>query len=106
MSDKALSSLTDAGTLQASDTMYDIRDGNSRRATIDGLSSDALDFLQAGTGAVTRTVQDKLEDIVSVFDFMTAAEIADVKARTLSVNVTTAVQAALTAACGDSDSSA
>jgi hypothetical protein len=38
---------------------------------IPGLSTDSADltFLQAGTGAVTRTVQSKLRDTVSVMDF-------------------------------------
>ena len=59
--------------------------------------SDLIGFLAAGTGAVARVMQSKERDIVSVFDFMTAAQIADVQARTLLLDVTTAVQAALTA---------
>lgn len=39
----------------------------------DGLSSTDLSFLQSGTGAVTRTVQSKLRDIVSRSDFGTLA---------------------------------
>jgi hypothetical protein len=43
---------------------------------------------------VLRTLQSKERDLVSAFDFMTSAQIADVKAGTLSLDVTTAVQAA------------
>ena len=52
-------------------------------------------FIQAGVAAVQRTVQDKLRERVSVFDFMTAAQIADVKAGTLLLDVTAAIQAAI-----------
>lgn len=52
-------------------------------------------FLQSGTGAVARTAQDKMAERVSVFDFMTTAQIADVRAGTLLVNVATAFQAAI-----------
>lgn len=56
-------------------------------------------FLQAGTGAVSRTVQDKNRDIVSVFDFMTEAQKADVRANTALVDVTAAIQAAIDVVC-------
>jgi hypothetical protein len=60
------------------------------------LDSD-VGFIQSGAGAVTRTVQDKERDIFSVFDFMTAAQIADVRARTAAVDVGAAIIAALDA---------
>jgi hypothetical protein len=60
--------------------------------TID--SSDVI-YTPAGTGAITTTVQAKLRQIVSVFDFMTAAQIADVQAGTLSLDVTSAINAAI-----------
>ena len=47
------------------------------------------------TGAVNRDIQSKLSDMVSVFDFMTPAQIADVQAGTGLIDVTTAVQNAL-----------
>ena len=52
-------------------------------------------FIQAGIGAVARTVSSKLFDRVSLFDFMTAAQIADVKGFKYSIDVTAAVQAAI-----------
>lgn len=59
--------------------------------------SSLIGFLQVGTGAVARTAQAKMRDIVSVFDFMTAAEIADVQARTNTLDVTASVLAAIAA---------
>lgn len=59
------------------------------------ISSSVVDFLQAGTGAVTRTVRSKEQDVISAFDFMSSAQIADVKAGTASIDVTAAIQAAI-----------
>jgi hypothetical protein len=59
------------------------------------ISAAIVSFLQAGAGAIARTVQDKLRDVVSVFDFMTAAQIAAVKASTFLVDVTTPINAAI-----------
>ena len=58
-------------------------------------------YTPAGTGAVAKTVQTKLRESVSVFDFMTAAQVADVQARTLSTDVTAAIQDALTYAAAN-----
>lgn len=60
--------------------------------------SSLVGFIQGLAGAVARTEQSKLRDIVSVFDFMTPTQIADVQAGTLTQDVTAAVQAAITAA--------
>jgi DNA/RNA endonuclease YhcR with UshA esterase domain len=57
--------------------------------------SSLIGYQPAGTGSVATTVQTKLRESVSVFDFMTSAQIADVQAGTLSLDVTTAMQAAL-----------
>ena len=59
--------------------------------------SSLVGYLPAGTGAVATTVQTKLRQYVSVFDFMTSAQIADVQAGTLTVDVTSAIQAAIDA---------
>ena len=55
--------------------------------------SELVGYQPAGTGAVATTVQSKLRETVSVFDFMTAAQISDVKARTQLLDVTDALQA-------------
>ena len=66
--------------------------------------SSLIGFLQAGTGAVTRTAQSKMRDTISVFDFMTASQISAVQTNNYSVvtgaEITAACQAALTAASG------
>jgi hypothetical protein len=54
-----------------------------------------IGFLQPGVGTVRRTILDRLLDRVSLFDFMTPAQIADVRAGTRLVDVTAAVQAAI-----------
>ena len=52
-------------------------------------------FIQAGTGAVQRTVESKLQDVVSVLDFIPESEHAAIKDGTSIYNATTAIQAAL-----------
>ena len=59
--------------------------------------STFIGWQQAGAGLL-RTVSDKLRDQVTVFDYMTAAQIADVRSRTGSLDVTAAIQAAINAA--------
>jgi hypothetical protein len=60
----------------------------------DNTGSDLVGYLPAGTGAsIDRSVQDKLRESVSVFDFMTPAEIAGCVDG--SVDVTAAIQAAI-----------
>ena len=54
-----------------------------------------VNYIQGDTGSQTRTVESKLRDIVSVFDFMTPAEIAAVKAGTFLVDVTAPIAAAV-----------
>lgn len=51
-------------------------------------------FTQAGSSE-TRTVQGKLRDIVSAFDFMTAAQISDVQSRNATISVSAAINAAI-----------
>ena len=51
--------------------------------------------------AVGQTVHRKLQERVSVFDFMTTAQITDVQANTSLVNVTNAINAAFTAIIGN-----
>lgn len=48
-------------------------------------------------GAVGQTVHRKLQEVVSAFDFMTPTQISDVQAGTLNEDVTSALQAWLTA---------
>lgn len=52
-------------------------------------------YTPPGTGAVATTVLERLKQRISVFDFMSAAQIADVRAGTLLQNVTTPIQNAI-----------
>jgi hypothetical protein len=71
--------------------------------TTDVAKGDALiGFKQANMagvygGAVGQTVHRKLQEVVSVFDFMTTAEIEDVQAQTSLVDVRTAINNAFNA---------
>ncbi len=62
---------------------------------IAGINSAKLAFLQTGTTPVTRAVQDKLADMVSAFDFMTPAEINDVRTGAMGIDVTAKINAAI-----------
>lgn len=62
-----------------------------------GLDSANVTYAPSGVGAVTTTVQDKLHQSVSIFDFMSAAQIADVEAGTLLLDCTASFQNALAA---------
>ena len=62
--------------------------------------SSLIGYLPSGTGAITTTVQSKLRETVSVFDFMTAAQIADVQSGTATLDVTAAIQNAVNSSAG------
>lgn len=59
------------------------------------LSSANVSYNRALTGTQTRTVEGRLRDFTSVFDFMTPNEIAGVQAGLFLVDVTAPIQAAL-----------
>jgi hypothetical protein len=59
------------------------------------LDSSRVNYAQGNALAVARTVQAKLQESVSVFDFMTTDQIADVQAGTLTYDVTTPIQTAI-----------
>ena len=57
--------------------------------------SSAISFTPSGTGAVATTAQAKLRESVSVFDFMTTAQIADVQSRTKTLDIMPTIIVAL-----------
>lgn len=57
-------------------------------------TSNTVAYTPAGTGAVATTVQAKLQSEVSVYDFMTAAQIADSKTVSSTLDMTAAFTAA------------
>ena len=66
-------------------------------ATTGTITSDRVTYLEGGVGSVVRVLTSKLQESVSVFDFMTAAQIADVKAGTLLIDVSAPINAAIAA---------
>ncbi len=62
-----------------------------------GSTADAVTFLPAGSGAVSRTVQAKLRELVSVFDFIPVAEHAAIQAGTSTYDCTDDLADAFTA---------
>lgn len=64
------------------------------------IGSSLVGFIQAAAGAISRTVQSKLREELSLFDFMSDAEKADVIAGTMTLDVTASVQKAIDFVCG------
>lgn len=79
-------------------------DGGTVQDVLDAVTGPngaaSVGYTPDGVGAVATTVQSKLRETVSVFDFMTPAQIADVQSNAASIDVTTAFQNAVTAASG------
>jgi hypothetical protein len=92
-----ISELPEAASLSMDAVAPWVDQGLTKKAT-----PDLIPFLQSGTGAVARTVRDKDREIsISVLDYMTEAQRADWVALTFgtsAADVTTAIQAAHTAA--------
>lgn len=59
--------------------------------------SSVISFTKNGAGAVTTSIEASLLEEISVFDFMTSAQIADVQAGTATLDLTSAIQAAFNA---------
>jgi hypothetical protein len=96
---------TRAGTLLGFDvagllTTYVVQIGTSIVNLAASAGASLIGYIQTGVGAVLRTVQDRLRERVSVFDYLTTAQIADVQAKTYSLDVSAGVQAAVTASYG------
>ena len=56
---------------------------------------NTLNFTQQGTGALSRSVQNKLEDVVSVLDYIPQTEHAAIRAGTSTYDATANIQSAL-----------
>lgn len=71
-------------------------DANDEIARLESdMGSRLIRFLPVKPGYVARTVESKLNDVVSIFDFLTAVQIADVVARSVQLDMTQALQTAL-----------
>jgi hypothetical protein len=62
---------------------------------ISGINAEDVVYNPPFSGSVQTNVEVKLSESVSVFDFMTAAQIADVQARTYVIDVSTAISTAI-----------
>ena len=62
------------------------------------ITTNQVTYNEGDAGATTRILTSKLQESVSVFDFMTTAQIADVKSNALLLDVTAAINAAIAAA--------
>jgi len=62
--------------------------------------SALIGYTNGATGSIPRTVASKLQESVSVFDFLTAAQIADVQSGALTLDLTTEINSAVVAAAG------
>jgi hypothetical protein len=88
--------ITDGGT--GSSTAADARTALAVVGTVDLAASTGaalVGTVNAGTGAVTRTVQARLRDTVSAFDFIPVDEHAAIVAGTSTYDASAAVQAAI-----------
>ena len=83
---KKISQLLQSSSPAVSDLLEVVVSGNSRKVTVDDLASaiikNSTAFLQSGTPAIARDLQDKGRDFVSVFDCLTTAQKANVRAGT------------------------
>lgn len=63
--------------------------------SVASVQADNVSFLPAGTGASTRSAQSKLRDVVNLNDFLSNAQKADIAAGTMSVDCSSAWDAAV-----------
>ena len=64
---------------------------------VNDVNASGVVYLPSGTGAQSTTVEGKLRQYVSAFDFMTAAQISDVESGTGALDVTVPLQNAINA---------
>lgn len=87
-----------------------VQSGNTVKVPLNNMFSapagaSQIGFVASGTGATSNTVQAKLSQTVSVFDFMTSAQIADVQAGTALLDTLSAFNAAIASIPNNASSS-
>lgn len=77
--------------------VYSAPDATERYSSVvvGGVDAQNISYTPPFTVGVATNVEQKLSQSVSVFDFMSAAEIADVSSGTASIDVTSAIQSAI-----------
>lgn len=102
MSNIKISQLPSASTpLTGAELVPVVQSGTTAQTTVSAFATEAVTvetaFIQSGTNAVSRTVLSKLRESVSVFDFMTAAQVTAVQTNTWTTvsDITAVLQTAL-----------
>lgn len=89
---------TGAVTAQSGDySVAQVTDAASASALAASTGSSMVGHISALSGAQARVLQSKARERISVFDFFTSAQIADVQAGALAQDVTTPIQTAVNA---------
>jgi len=83
-----------AGAALRANNLSDLTDAAEARTNLGADLAANVNYTPAGTGAVVTTLQAKARERVSIFDFMTTAQIADVQAGTLTLDMTDTIKAA------------
>lgn len=96
MADSKISALPPAATLTGTELVPVVQAGNSVRSTVSAVAALVNSvYTPPGVGAVATTVSAKLAQVVSVFDFMTAAQQADSISGAGTIDATGSIQAAI-----------
>lgn len=83
-----INELTAAGSLSAGAALVVFQDGDTFRTTPQALITEAPSFTQSGSGAVSRPVSGKLQETVSVLDFIPVASHAGIAAGSVTSDLT------------------
>jgi hypothetical protein len=92
-----------AGQLAAGQIVDLVYDGTNFQAinlttTVGSLTASSVTFTQQGTGAVATTIQVREQEWMSLWDFLTTAQITDATSGSPSLDLTTAINTATAAA--------
>lgn len=99
-----ISEMNQAAELTSADALPVVNAGATKKTLLGGLADWVLKiyggFLQTGAGAVATTVQEQGRKSIFLFDFMSAAQIADVQSATPALDHTASIQAFFNACVG------
>jgi len=84
-----------SGTVIASTWLNDVNNAVYNGSFPTQVSSAGISYAPSGTGAVTTTVQAKLQQTISVFDYLSSSDIATVQSGSNTNDISSKVQAAI-----------
>jgi len=90
-----ISQLPNAGSLTGTELVPIVQGGVTSHTTTSALGASSSTYTPPFANSVTTTVTSKLSQTISVFDFMTSAQIADVQAGTASIDCYDSIMAAI-----------